>query len=147
MTAAGGNLAETPLNQARSMLLAARKVDPHVMSSSPSELMNAILGPLFLRIPVAVLVGFAVSRLVGWAGVPRVVQGTVFWGLALSLPIIVLVFFLVLALWRLRGFTPRERLLGEPGDRRLLIITVIGYALSSAVGMLGSVLAPAAFPV
>jgi hypothetical protein len=139
-------IARTELNQARSVLDSARRVDPYIVEGI-RKIMNGVLSPLFLRAPLVVLAAFAFSRLLGAAGVPRPIQATVFWGIGLSLPITVLVMFMAIALWRIEDADVSEKLFGSGAHLRLLVVSVLGYLLAFSCGAIGGTLAPHVFPV
>ena len=109
--------------------------------------MTGVLGPLYLRIPVLVVVAFASSQGAEMIGLPLALRSAIFWGLALSLPVTVLLMFSVILLWILSGSSVEERFTDKRGDIRLLIISLAGYTGTFACGGFGGVLAPSVFPV
>lgn len=141
-----GGIARTELNQARSVLNSARKTDPYIVEGT-SKIMNGVLSPLFLRVPLVVLLAFAVSRLLRIANLPRPLQATAFWGIGLSLPVTILVMFAAVALWKVGGADVPERLFGSGAHLRLLIISGLGYLIAFSCGVVGGTWAPHFFPV
>ena len=117
------------------------------MFEGSKQVMLGILGPLYLRIPVLVLAAFALSKCAEAVSAPLALRAAIFWGIALSLPVTVLLLFSMILLWDTNGASVKKRVTDDQGDLRLLVISLAGYAAAFTCGAAGGLLAPDFFPV
>jgi len=138
------SLARSPINQARSVLFAAERTDPYIFEER-KEVLDAVLAPLYIRIPFLVILAFVLSKATGVLGLPKELQSLVLWGIALSLPIIVIFLLASVTLWSIVGSDYKGKLLDAHGDLRLLAISFAGHVVSFGVGGVGGLVAPGSY--
>jgi hypothetical protein len=143
-------LSTTPLNQARSMMLAGLAVAPEDVSESDREahvqVMKMVIPSLFLRGPLAVLAAIAVSFIAGLIGLPSSFSDAVAWTLVFALPCVAIALWFALLLWRLGRASIHEVLTPERGHVPLMYVSALGYAAAAAVGVIGPIFRPDLFP-